>query len=221
MSFGRWLLIHSFSIFIVVVFVLGYFYREELQLEQVYQQVLNRPVDQQASVPQKSPEPVQDANKIDVAENQVTDVAPATTTVAEPSTRPELVFPAQHKPPVDREAPRDKISAQPTVSSTFIEQSELLYQARKAYWDKNYEMAIFHYQQLIEEDGDNPDYIGELGNIYYSLNDFDNAAQQFYQAAVILIARDQREQASLLVSPVIAMNRDLGERLKQRLRQAR
>ena len=41
MSFGRWLLIHSFSIFLVTVFILAYIYRTELQLEQVYNQVLN------------------------------------------------------------------------------------------------------------------------------------------------------------------------------------
>jgi len=41
MTFGRWLLIHSFSIFLVSLLVLGYLYREELQLEQAYQQLLN------------------------------------------------------------------------------------------------------------------------------------------------------------------------------------
>lgn len=41
MTFGRWLLIHSFSIFLVGVLIFGYLYRDELQLEQAYQQLLN------------------------------------------------------------------------------------------------------------------------------------------------------------------------------------
>jgi|GEM_PF-868873 len=227
MSFARWLLIHSFSIFLVTVFILGYVYREELQLEQVYRQILNVPDQAVAGADSQDDAQVQAPES---ASEQATESAQAPDGRVQldrpqPSPVKSLDANAADSPPrsVARQTESvasESLPSQPTVSSPVIEQSELLYKARKAYWGKDYEMAIFYYQQLIEEDGDNPDYIGELGNIYYSLNDFENASQQFHQAAIILIARGKRDQAALLLSPVTAMNRDLGDQLRQRLRQS-
>ncbi len=229
MSFGRWLLIHSFSIFLVTVFVLGYVYREELQLEQVYRQILNTPdqalaeadakyVDEVLAPESKSIQPPESAQASDSGNTRSNNwPQPSSVQSADANTvdSPPISVAREPAPMVAESLP-----SRPTVSPPVIEQSELLYKARKAYWSKDYEMAIFHYQRLIEEDGDNPDYIGELGNIYYSLNDFENAAQQFHQAAIILIARGKRDQAAMLLSPVTAMNRDLGDQLRQRLRQS-
>ena len=94
-----------------------------------------------------------------------------------------------------------------------------LFLARQAYWDKNYTVAIGRYQKLIQEDRNNPDYRGELGNIYYALNDYANASQLYYQSGLIFIQQNRPEQARMLVSPMIAMNRELGEKLKSKLRE--
>ncbi len=209
MTFGRWLLVHSFSIFLVVLFILGYIYRDELQLEQAYQQLLNK-------VPQ--------SENAQVAEqpSEVDTPAPAQVSAPQETVTPEQIV-TETDVSASTEVPQDSLDyllSTPTVSKTIIELDELLFKARKAYWDKDYQTAIFHYQQLIEDDGDNPDYIGELGNIYYSINDFDNAAQLYYQAAIILIAKNRPDQARLLVSPVTAMNRDLGDELRRRLMQS-
>lgn len=205
MTFGRWLLVHSFSIFLVSLVILGYIYREPLQLEQAYQQLLQQPIKLQRNL---SPE---------TKRNQ-------------PQSTPDVVV----KPAVEIATPEQKINqrgssaedktvedleSSPTVSSTIIEIDELLLKARKAYWEKDYPMAIQYYQQLINDDERNPDLIGELGNIYYSLNDYENAAIHFYQAATILISQGKREQARTLVSPISAMNRGLGDQLKRQIRE--
>ena len=240
MSFGRWLLIHSFSIFLVAVFLLGYLYREQLQLEQVYRQILKAPAHDESQPLARKPPRIVSAGQ---AEADSAPAKPGTLkqAAAEPDAGQERQVARQEAAPragsdarqaaagdssaavaprqPNEASPATALTSRPTVSSTVIEQSELLYQARKAYWDKDYDKAITHYHQLIEEDRDNADYPGESGNIYYSLNDFDNAAQQFYRAAMILIDQGRRDQASSLLSPVKAMNRDLGDRLRQRLRQ--
>lgn len=207
MTFGRWLLVHSFSIFLVVLFILGYIYREELQLQQAYQQLLSQPsrID---STQQGIPEDHQAADT--GAETAPTDQA-ASTPALQAQPEPEEKLPPQ--------SDMDFMETTPTVSQTIINLDEHLLKARKAYWDKDYDQAIRLYQQLIKDDATNPDYIGELGNIYYSINDYDTAAQHYYRAALILMDQGKREQAMLLVSPISAMNRDLGDQLKRKLSQ--
>ena len=211
MSFARWLLVHSFSIFIVTMFLLGYIYREELQLQQVYQQLLGQVENVAENIPQMQQE----------SAPQVVEAEPVTALVKppEPAPQPANIAEPVAKPPVLDDAAMEYLQSKPTVSRSAIELDDLMFKARKAYWDKDYETAIFFYQQLIQDDGDNPDYIGELGNIYYSINDFDNAAEHYYQAAIILIARNDYQQASLLLSPINAMNRKLGDQLRQKLTQ--
>lgn len=211
MTVGRWFLIHSFSIFLVAMFLLGYVFREELQLEQAYRQLLN--LEQQTTADNG-------AQKTEAAARTQTERSLIESNEPTADTPPKSVSAA-----TDSEQASGRIESMdgqmapglPTVSTSVIQLDDLLYQARKAYWDGDYQLAIRLYQQLIEDDGDNADHIGELGNIYYAINDFDNAARQFYQAAIILIARGKREQARLLLSPITAMDRDLGDDLRQRL----
>lgn len=216
MSFGRWLLIHSFSIFLVGLFLLGYLYRDELQLEQVYQQILSSGKQKVAEVANSDrAETLQSDSKLGEATAPAIDQKEADPVGQEPSE--SAMMPPQEM--VADSETLDFLQSTPTVSKTIIELDDLLFKARKAYWDKDYPLAISYYQQLIEDDGDNPDYIGELGNIYYSINDFENASQLYYQAAIILIAKNRVDQARSLLSPITAMNRELGDKLKQKLLQ--
>ncbi len=201
MTFGRWLLIHSFSIFLVSLMILGYYFREELQLEQAYQQLLN----------------LDDKTLSRTVEPEKDQTQPAKNESVE--SQPESIVSREQQTSVSDQKEVVFIESQPTVSEVIIEQDELLFQARKAYWDKDYQKAIASYQQLIQKEKDNADYLGELGNIYYALNDFPNAARHYYQAAMALIKNNQYEHARQLVSPVTAMNRELGEELKRKLMQ--
>lgn len=204
MTVGRWLLVHSFSIFLVTLFILGYIYRDELQLEHAYQQLLKQPSKSVSGKVQPS-EPVKES----IADQQ-SSAAHRSTSKKPIEKAPETSSSAETTP--------GYIESTPTLSRTIIDLNEQLLEARKAYWDKDYPLAIKHYKQLIQDDETNPDYIGELGNIYYSLNDYDNAARHFYQAALILISQEKPEQARLLISPISAMNRDLGDQLEGQLK---
>ncbi|MDJ0832980.1 MAG: tetratricopeptide repeat protein [Gammaproteobacteria bacterium] len=208
MTFGRWLLIHSFSIFLVVLLILGYVYREELQLEQAYQQLLNIEPDkltfdrepESAAVIPEQPESIPTLEQQPAAVEE-----PAPLIFAEPAPEPAIMPPT--------------VSSVPTFAEPVFAQNERLFQARRAYWNKNYNQAIEMYRQLIEQDPSNPDYYGELGNIYYALNDDENASTAFYQAALILLEQNQLQSAARLLSPINAMNRSLGDQLNRRLRE--
>lgn len=201
MTFGRWLLIHSFSIFIVVMFILGYVYREELQLQQAYQQLLN--LDPVQVVNRPGSEVEHESNKAEASKKtspqRIESSTPTVIETAQP-TRPAAV-----------------IQSIPTVSEPDYQLDERLFLARKAYWNKSYEDSIALYRQLIDVDPGNPDYLGELGNVYYVLNDYYNASRAYYRAAILLKDQGESDRAGMLVSPLTAMDREMGDRLRQQL----
>ncbi len=205
MTFGRWLLVHSFSIFLVGSLVLGYFYREELRLEDAYHQLLSIKPEPSMLTGDEKPGAVENAE------------------IITPSTADTTLTPGAEDPAVvaEQAAPaaaiRPNLEAQPTVSTQIVEQDELLLRARRAFWDKNFNGAIEDYQALIEREPNNPDMHGELGNVYYTLNDYPNASTHYYRAAELLIQRGQLNHARQLVAPITAMQRDMGERLQERL----
>ena len=228
MTFGRWLLVNSFSIFLVTLFVLGYFYREDLQLEQAYQQLLKVDTKQVAlkakesmTQPEKSaPDKViiETPKKITVTQNTQPSVTiPSTLSTKSDHIDPSLNFTV--KPAKDLAPVQASISdAVPSVMDkrdvvNAATQDEMLQQARQAYWDKEYTLSIEIYRSLIGQNPENPDYRGELGNIYYAMNDYPNASDLFYQAAQLLISQNQMDRAQSLVSPITAMNRELGTQL--------
>jgi hypothetical protein len=54
--------------------------------------------------------------------------------------------------------------------------------AREAYWMRNNEEAESLYRQLIDMNPDDPDGYGELGNLYFSLGRWDDAALAYFEA---------------------------------------
>ncbi len=209
MTFGRWLLIHSFSIFLVVLLILGYVYREELQLEQAYQQLLK--IEPEKIAFDSKPEPSEPAPPAKSESVPTLEPQP----LVEEETTP-LRFAEPFPEPVMSSPP---VSSVPTFSEPVFAQNDRLFLARNEYWNKNYKQSIDLYKQLIEQDPSNPDYYGELGNIYYALNDDENASAAFYQAALILLEQNQLQSAARLLSPINAMNRSLGDQLNRRLRE--
>lgn len=205
MSFGRWILIHSFSIFLVAMLVLGYLYREDLQLEQAYQQLLN--LDQPA-------EQVINSLKLDKQPQQKLE-KDTSTLKSEEIQRVEKSSDQQTTSKAVTEA--DRITA--TVNQQDAQLENILFDARQAFWERDYKTAIGHYQQLIASNPANPDYTGELGNIYYAMNDYKNAAELYFRTAQLLNRQGQRDAAMQLLAPLNAMNRELGDRLKQSLGQ--
>ena len=213
MSFGRWLLVNSFSIFLLGLIFWGYIYRSELQLENAYHQLFKLdPKKVITSSLQVSPAQTTEQQTTNAVEQSTENSKPAIET-AKPSSV-ELNELLKTVPTVS--SPPDEI-VNKTGSVASLSSKQRLYLARQAYWDKNYADAIYLYQQLIQENANNPDYLGELGNIYYSLNDNQNASRLYFQAAMVFINRNEHDRARLLIAPVLAMNRELGEKLKFRL----
>jgi TolA-binding protein len=203
MTFGRWLLIHSFSICLVGLLVLGYLYREELQLEQAYQQLLNLN------------SPTEEVIKSLTLDKQTQQKAESE------SKKPDEISQPISEP--DKEKASDEISdpiqVTPTIKQIEVRQNDRLFDARQAFWARDYQTAIGHYQQLIKQYPENPDYYGELGNVYYTMNDYNNAAELYFRTAQLLLRQGQRDAAGQLLSPLNAMNRELGDKLKRNLMQ--
>jgi tetratricopeptide (TPR) repeat protein len=122
--------------------------------------------------------------------------------------------------PAKVEPAHDKLVAVPTLKQPEPLNSPLdgdLVRARKAYWANDYARAIDEYQRLIKRHPQNPDYLGELGNIYYTLNNDQRAAELYFEAAMLFLQQNNEQHARSLLAPITALNRELGERLQQRL----
>ena len=226
MSFGRWLLVNSFSIFLVSLFVLGYFYREELQLDQAYHELFSVELEQ---VVKKSLDPVTTPKKATEPPKLTVQSKIKVESSKQPSKiekLPSTIGSLQQK--IDSEelnvnkTENVQLVVPPVLDSKPINHQvgdidDLLQTARQAYWDKKYSESINIYQQLMVKDQTNADIPGELGNIYYALNDYPNASTLYFQAAQLLISQNQQDRARLLVSPITAMNRELGTQLSEQL----
>ena len=201
MTFGRWLLIHSFSIFLVVILVLGYIYREELKLEQAYSQILDL----------GNAETVVKSLKQDEQQQASPDKLDAVKTVDNSTIDGQEMI-------ATSPAEKQSLVTAPTVVHAETNQQDLLFDAREAYWQRDYQAAIGKYRNLIDSDPQNPDYSGELGNIYYAMNDYRNASELYFRTAMLLLEQGQRDEAGQLLSPLNAMNRQLGDQLSNELK---
>jgi len=91
-------------------------------------------------------------------------------------------FRTPHFNPVRRPAPQP-----PTQFKLSKKQNSLLYQARKAFWTKDFKTAKQHYLTLIKQLPDNPEVHGELGNIFYNEQKLEKAIKHYSLAAELLI----------------------------------
>jgi len=83
---------------------------------------------------------------------------------------------------------------------------ELLAAAREAYWLHDYEGAENHYQLLIQLEPDNPDWYGELGNMYFSQGQWQQASAVYYEAGVRLLNDGKVLQARQMVDVIRGLN---------------
>ena len=213
MSFARWLLVHSFSIFIVAAVLLGYIYRDELQLQQAYDQLLQLrpPTETQEAVDlvEKPELPfVQSASSQNSEKDESVAAGTVEGTISESQTE-------KVNQPARAVAQVEAVSTLSEESTVYIDEELAL--ARQAYWDQRYDESVARYRRLIDQSPDNVDYIGELGNVLYTVNDYRLAAQTYYQAASILLEQGQPAQARKLLSPITAMDRQLGDKLREKL----
>lgn len=79
-----------------------------------------------------------------------------------------------------------------------ISEEDLLQQARKAYWNEQFDSAKLLYLEYIEKNPDNPDGFGELGNLLSTLGELDQAANMYRYAADLMLQQGDTEQAQQL-----------------------
>jgi len=83
---------------------------------------------------------------------------------------------------------------------------ESLAAAREAYWLHDYEGAENHYRLLIDLEPDNPDWYGELGNMYFAQGQWEQAAAAYYEAGVRLLNDGMVAQARKMVNVIRGLN---------------
>lgn len=90
--------------------------------------------------------------------------------------------------------------------------------ARRAYWNGAHDEAIAIYKELAREYPREPDFFGELGNIYHELGEKELAAQAYYQAALILVEKGENERAERLLGVIEGLSQRLGQELGAKLK---
>lgn len=99
--------------------------------------------------------------------------------------------------------------------------NEMLAAARRAYWNHDLPLSIRHYQALIQAFPNDPDYFGEVGNIYFEQGQNEQAGQAYYEAALLLLARGQRTRAREMVELLRKTSPSHAESLLERLQGTR
>jgi tetratricopeptide (TPR) repeat protein len=98
---------------------------------------------------------------------------------------------------------------------------QLLAAAREAYWLRDYDIAESKYRALTRVEPDNPDGYGELGNMYFSQGQWDEAATAYYEAGVRLVGQGLLEQAEELVAVIRGLNSIHADDLELKIKEAR
>lgn len=94
---------------------------------------------------------------------------------------------------------------------------QLIIDARKAFYRHDYPASIAAYKQLIANDKDNFDALGELGNVYYTQGNMELAAEAYYQAAAIMIAGGQEQRAASLIDFLVTVDAEKAKKLGEML----
>jgi len=152
------------------------------------------------------------------------EAAPAAAPAAAPETAaatPESARPAQPEmenrepaatpPPVQEPGQAGAPGAQTSAY-------RVLEAARESYWLRDYATAEKQYNDLISMDPDNPDWYGELGNMYFSQGEWDKASAAYYEAGVRLVKQGMSTEAEQLVEVIRGLKgtqaSDLEEKIK-------
>lgn len=138
--------------------------------------------------PPAAPAPVQPAAPGQSVPLQ-TPVAPAPAALPQPGSAPASPGPAMQSPPAAPDAPDAALV-------------EAINAARQAYWSGDRDGARGQLEALIAMHPDNPDLLGEKGNLHFSAGEYPAAAQAYEQAGALLSQQGRGGQAMALL-PVL------------------
>ena len=97
---------------------------------------------------------------------------------------------------------------------------QLLASAREAYWLHDYEQAETIYRELTALEPDNPDWYGELGNMYFSQGKWDESASAYYEAGTRLVKAGRLARARDLVKVIRGLNGSQAQELETMIHDA-
>ncbi|NNG13176.1 MAG: hypothetical protein HKM88_08010 [Halobacteria archaeon] len=116
------------------------------------------------------------------------------------------------------EAPEMVATAAPATSSaaaTGTHPYQLLASAREAYWLHDYDRAESIYRELTVLEPDNPDWYGELGNMFFSLGKWDESASAYFEAGTRLVRAGRLARASELVNVIRGLDGSQAQELEK------
>jgi hypothetical protein len=124
-------------------------------------------------------------------------------------------------PPVTtQEAVTGQADTVPAPAAAVGSSYQVLAAAREAYWLRDYALAEQKYQDLIALEPGNPDGYGELGNMYFSQGNWEQAAAAYYEAGVRLVDQGLVREARQLVEVIRGLNGSQADALEQKTRSA-
>ena len=96
--------------------------------------------------------------------------------------------------------------------------TQLLLQARQAYWKNNMDESEKYYRSLAALEPQDPNVYGELGNVYYAQGKWQQAAESYYEAALRLLETGKKDQVNYLHRVIKGLDTDSAEKLAQKLK---
>jgi tetratricopeptide (TPR) repeat protein len=87
--------------------------------------------------------------------------------------------------------------------------------ARKAYYQRNYELSEQSYQKVIDSTVDNFDAYGELGNVFFNQGKNEEAASAYYEAAAIMVRKGQVNRAKSLMGLLRHLDKSKADELQK------
>jgi tetratricopeptide (TPR) repeat protein len=87
--------------------------------------------------------------------------------------------------------------------------------ARKAFYQRNYELSEQSYQKVIDSTEDNFDAYGELGNVYFNQGKNKQAAAVYFEAAAILVRKGQANRARSLMGLLRHLDKSKADELQK------
>jgi len=91
----------------------------------------------------------------------------------------------------------------------------MLSSARQSYWSGDSQRAEKIYLDLVSLDDMNPDFYGELGNVYYAQGKWKDAGKAYYEAAVRLLTLKDSARVQHLLQVIQGLDSDSASQLRK------
>ena len=127
-------------------------------------------------------------------------------------------MPAMGMAPRVASRPAPQATAPAAVDSKLV---ATIAKAREAYWKGDYSAAAAIYRNVTQAQPDNPDILGEYGNLLLREGKTREAAEMYEKAAHLLIEQKRFRELHPLIGFIGSVDREAAAKLMEKLRAAR